>query len=90
MHLNISNRHITETIDKAMGNIHVCDRQSTGINTHKAKIDVIILFNIKILSHPSEATLAPLEILYRGINVLGSEIGPKFICKIKLGISRLP
>ena len=90
MHRNISNRHITETTARAIGNTHVCDRQSTGISTHKAKIDVIILFNIKILSHSSEATLSLLEILYRGVNVLGGEIGPKFICKIKLSIGRLP
>ena len=90
MHLNISNRHITATTAIAIGNTHVPERKSAGISTHKATRDVIILFNIKILSHSAKTSLTFFEIFYRLVNVVGSKIGPELVGEIKLGISRLP
>ena len=77
--------------ESAIGNITVCENINIGTNTHTATILVIILFNIVTPRlYSAKSAFSSLEHLYDVINVISGKVGPEFIGKIELGISRLP
>ena len=71
------------TIDIAIGSIQVSENHIIGMRTHKATIEVIILFNIVlILSHSTKSSLSALEYFYSSIKVCRIKVGPELIGEI--------
>lgn len=74
---------MTVTIEIAIGSAHVSENHIIGMRTHKATIEVIILFNIvSILSHSAKSSLPALEYLNGGIKVVSVKIRPELVGEI--------
>ena len=71
------------TIDIAIGSIQVSENHIIGMRTHKATIEVIILFNIvSILSHSTKSSLPALKSVNGGIEIRRIKVGPELVGEI--------